>query len=195
MFRFAHPLWLLALIAFPVLILIQRRRVRPATLQYSDVSLAEGLPRSARLRLHWAPALLRFVGMGLLVLAMARPQSGRTLEVIRGRGVDIVMALDISGSMAALDFEPQNRLGQPSRSSMNSLPSGNSIASAWSFSRVKHSARVHPLWITRYFESCYQRSTLGPSWDCRMVPPSAWGLPRLPRCWRIHMPRAASSFS
>jgi Ca-activated chloride channel family protein len=46
-----------------------------------------------------------------LIFAVARPQTGRALEIIRGQGVDIVMALDISGSMAALDFEPQNRLG------------------------------------------------------------------------------------
>jgi Ca-activated chloride channel family protein len=41
---------------------------------------------------------------------VARPQSGRAREIVRGEGVDIVLVVDISGSMAALDFEPQNRL-------------------------------------------------------------------------------------
>jgi Ca-activated chloride channel family protein len=50
------------------------------------------------------------VGWTVLVLALARPQSGRQQEVIRGQGLDIVLALDISSSMNALDFEPQNRL-------------------------------------------------------------------------------------
>ena len=111
MFRFAHPLWLLALFLIPLLLVIHRRWGRPATLQYSDVRLVHGLPRSARLRLRWLPLALRFAALAFLIVAIARPQTGRSLEVIRGQGVDIVMALDISGSMAALDFEPQNRLG------------------------------------------------------------------------------------
>ncbi len=111
MFRFAHPLWLLALVAIPLSAFLTRRRGRPATLQYSNLLLVQGLPRSTRLRLRWVPTALRLAALTLLVLAIARPQTGRSLETIRGRGVDIVMALDISGSMAALDFEPQNRLG------------------------------------------------------------------------------------
>jgi Ca-activated chloride channel family protein len=57
------------------------------------------------------PDLLRLITLLLLILAIARPQTGRGLEIIHGKGVDIVIALDISGSMGALDFEPQNRLG------------------------------------------------------------------------------------
>jgi Ca-activated chloride channel family protein len=111
MFRFADPLWLLALPLIPALALLHKRLRRPATLRYSDLRLVHDLPRSTRLRLNWVPTALRLTALGLLAIALARPQTGRTLETIRGRGVDIVMALDISGSMAALDFEPQNRLG------------------------------------------------------------------------------------
>jgi Ca-activated chloride channel family protein len=111
MFRFAHPLLLLAIPLLLVLLFVRHRRSRPATLQYSDLRLLHGLPESRRLRLRWLPAALRLGALVLLVLAIARPQSGRALEIIRGKGIDIVMAIDISGSMAALDFEPQNRLG------------------------------------------------------------------------------------
>jgi Ca-activated chloride channel family protein len=119
MFRFAHPLWLLILPLIPALAMLRRTRERPAALRYSDLRMVRGLPRSARLRLRWVPPALRLTTLALLVLAIARPQTGRALEIIRGKGVDIVMALDISGSMAALDFEPQtlassvepNRLG------------------------------------------------------------------------------------
>ena len=48
--------------------------------------------------------------MALIVIAVARPQTGQAREIIKGEGVDIALALDISGSMASLDFEPDNRL-------------------------------------------------------------------------------------
>jgi Ca-activated chloride channel family protein len=111
MFRFAHPFWLLALVLIPLVALLHWKRERPATLHYSDLRLMHGLPQSVRLRLRWIPPALRLTALALLVVGIARPQTGRALEVIRGEGVDIVMALDISGSMGALDFEPQNRLG------------------------------------------------------------------------------------
>src|SRR5688500_4377834 len=53
---------------------------------------------------------MRAVAWLLLVIALARPQTGQAREVLRGQGIDIVIALDISGSMAALDFQPDNRL-------------------------------------------------------------------------------------
>jgi Ca-activated chloride channel family protein len=56
------------------------------------------------------PDILRYLALVLLIIAVARPQTSRSQEIIRGKGVDIVLALDISGSMAALDFKPDNRL-------------------------------------------------------------------------------------
>jgi Ca-activated chloride channel family protein len=57
---------------------------------------------------------MRLLALALLVVALARPQSGSAREVILGEGVDIAIVLDISGSMAALDFEP-DRLGASKR--------------------------------------------------------------------------------
>jgi Ca-activated chloride channel family protein len=54
--------------------------------------------------------LLRIMALALIIVAVARPQTGHAREIIKGEGVDIALALDISGSMASLDFEPQNRL-------------------------------------------------------------------------------------
>jgi Ca-activated chloride channel family protein len=112
-FRFAYPAVLLLLLAPLLLYVLQRRRVwrfEAAALRYGDVRLVEGLPVSWRVRLRWLPDALRLGAWLLLVVALARPQSGRSQEVIRGQGIDIVLALDISGSMSALDFAPQNRL-------------------------------------------------------------------------------------
>jgi len=112
-FRFAHPVALL-IFAIPIFIIFILRRTNwrsqlPVML-YSDTRLVEGLVVSWRVRFRRAPDVMRWVGWILLVVALARLQTGRTQEIIRGQGVDIVLALDISGSMDNLDFAPQNRL-------------------------------------------------------------------------------------
>lgn len=111
--RFAHPLALGLLLIPPLIALIFRRtswrRATPSLL-YSDIRLLTGLPGSWRVRLRLLPDALRMLAWVLLVVALARPQSGRSQDIIHGQGLDIVLALDISGSMAGLDFQPQNRL-------------------------------------------------------------------------------------
>ena len=112
-FQFATP-WLLALLLLiPVLLLWQRFRKRrrgAASLRYSDIRMATGTGRSWRITMRPLLTALRVAAVAAIIVALARPQSVQTREVIRGEGVDIALALDISGSMASLDFEPQNRL-------------------------------------------------------------------------------------
>jgi Ca-activated chloride channel family protein len=112
-FRFAHPEALL-LLMLPVIIVGLARlgywRHIPSVMRYSDTRLVSNLPISWRARLRRTPDVLRLCAWALLVIALARPQSGQAQEIIRGQGIDMVLALDISGSMAALDFDPQNRL-------------------------------------------------------------------------------------
>lgn len=111
--RFASP-WLLLLLAAPVLLALRpwytRQRNRVATLQFSDLRLTTHLVPSLRQRARGVLPGLRYLALVLLILGLARPQSGNAREIILGEGVDIAIVLDISGSMAALDFEP-NRLG------------------------------------------------------------------------------------
>jgi Ca-activated chloride channel family protein len=114
LFRFATP-WLLLLLLIPLLLalwplIFKRDRPRTATLQYSDLRLTTNLSPSLRQRLRFVLPALRLLALALLIVALARPQSGNAREIISGEGVDISIVLDISGSMAALDFEP-NRLG------------------------------------------------------------------------------------
>jgi Ca-activated chloride channel family protein len=115
--HFASP-WLLLLLAAPLLLallpLLARSRQQPATLQYSDIRLTAQLGPSLRQRGHFILPGLRFLGLALLIIALARPQAGSAREIITGEGIDIAIVLDISGSMAALDFEP-NRLGAAKR--------------------------------------------------------------------------------
>ena len=109
---FASPWLLILLIGVPILVAMPylwRRRMAPTAMRYADTRLTSG-SRSLRLRAMPLVPALRFLALALLIVAAARPQVAEAREVIRGEGVDIAIALDISGSMGQTDFAP-NRLG------------------------------------------------------------------------------------
>jgi Ca-activated chloride channel homolog len=101
-FRVDAPWLLLALLVVPVLFALARlRRGRaPGTLLISSVAPLAGVRQTRRQRLRWLPAALRLLGITLIVLALARPQVGRASSKVPAKGIDIVIALDISGSMS-----------------------------------------------------------------------------------------------
>ncbi len=113
--RFAEPLFLglLALVAL-VLLLGPRLRRRSAVVLPDAARLREHLPVSAARRLAFLPQALRAAALALLVVGLARPQSGRAETRVRSEGIDVVLAVDLSTSMYAEDFERdgerQNRL-------------------------------------------------------------------------------------
>jgi Ca-activated chloride channel homolog len=110
-FRFMYPEILLMLVTIPVLVagwLFARAPV--ARIRFSYTAIWKTIPGAVSVRPVWIPRILRILGLFLLIIAAARPQSGEHEEVIKSKGVDIVIALDISGSMRALDFQPDNRL-------------------------------------------------------------------------------------
>ncbi len=112
-FRFAQPLALLLFL--PAVLLLVRwfrgqMRSAPAVLRYSDTRLLRGLPPGYRLRLRRLPDVLRLIAWCLLVIALARPQAGQASQIIRGQGIDIALALDISNSMSSPDFGQLTRL-------------------------------------------------------------------------------------
>ncbi len=112
MLQFAHPWFLVLLAVVPLMVYRHLRSSRRpgATLRYSNVETVRAVRRA---RAEWARHLLfglRTLVVLLLILALARPQSGRTEEEITAEGIDIVIALDISGSMLAVDFKPKNRI-------------------------------------------------------------------------------------
>jgi Ca-activated chloride channel family protein len=113
-FQFASP-WILALLlALPTLALYfayRRRQQKEAGLTYAYVSLARTAGgRSFKTAVRPFVGALKWIALALLIIALARPQTVDAQQSITGEGVDIALALDISGSMASLDFEPQNRL-------------------------------------------------------------------------------------
>jgi Ca-activated chloride channel family protein len=108
--RLADWPFLFLLLLLPPLVWIRMKlpRTKPSFL-FSSIPRGRGLDTGVS-RLRRLPFFL-FVGAEvLLILALARPQFGTTREEMTTKGIDIVLALDISGSMKAVDFKPQNRL-------------------------------------------------------------------------------------
>jgi Ca-activated chloride channel family protein len=108
---FAHPWFLLGLLLVPLMVAwyVWRYRKQEAALQHSNISLFDGVRRSLRVRLRWLPYALRVVAVAAMVVALARPQSQLSRQEMTVEGIDVVLAMDISGSMLAEDFRP-NRL-------------------------------------------------------------------------------------
>jgi Ca-activated chloride channel homolog len=109
----ASPLWLLLLLALPLLAWLHHQRGRRGgfgALTYSRLpaGAGRGVMRGAW-RLH-LPFYARLAAFACLALALARPQLGYAWEESLTEGIDIQIVLDISGSMGAEDFQPKNRL-------------------------------------------------------------------------------------
>lgn len=102
--RFALPL-LLALIPLVGAAIAWRYRMRPAptpALRTADLGILDSAGRrpSWRVRLRHLPTTLRVLALLLLVVAAARPQRGLALTFVPEQGIDLVVALDVSGSMS-----------------------------------------------------------------------------------------------
>ena len=89
---------------------VRRRRFKSATIKYSDIRIVKRAARSSRQRYRFILILLRVLAIALFVVAFARPRSGTEYREITSEGVDIMLALDVSSSMQAEDFKPNNRL-------------------------------------------------------------------------------------
>ena len=112
MFRFADPIYLLALLVIPVLIYwyLRAAKRQSGKIKYSDIGLLKQIKPSFKQHLRHLLFVMRILAFISLILALARPQSSSKEEEISTEGVDIVLAIDVSSSMLAEDFRPNNRL-------------------------------------------------------------------------------------
>lgn len=113
-FSFAHPWLLLLLLVIPVLAWLKSRMGRQTAFLYSSANLVKNIIGINRSSIGTVLLRMRWVALALFLLALARPQLGEGQAKIKASGIDIVLAVDLSGSMAAEDFElkgePVNRL-------------------------------------------------------------------------------------
>lgn len=106
--EFANPKLLWLLVAIPLLIAyyVWRNRQGGASIIISSTDSLRMAPRTIRYYLRHLPIALRIAALALLIVAVARPQSIEQESKTTSEGIDIVLALDISGSMLARDFKP-----------------------------------------------------------------------------------------
>ncbi len=104
MTRFLQPEWFWALTLLPLVMLWRGRRGPVAAIQYSDVGLARAVARKSRSRIGNWVWLLAVLAAVLMIAGLARPQRGHSRTEVTANGIDIVLVLDVSGSMQALDF-------------------------------------------------------------------------------------------
>ena len=126
MFRFATPGYLYLLLLLPLLAglyVYAVRSRRRALERFADEAVLPGLmPEASPVRLRLKFVLL-CLGLGFIILALARPQFGSKLREVTRQGVEIMLAVDVSNSMLAQDFEPSRLADQ-----VRDRPPGRKIA-------------------------------------------------------------------
>ncbi len=110
MLRFASPWFFLLLLLLPLLAWYRHWRHRPPAMASSALFPVAGLPESTALRLRPLVPAFKYAALGLMIVALARPQWGTERTEVLTEGINIVLALDLSESMAALDFKQRGRV-------------------------------------------------------------------------------------
>ncbi|MBC8097091.1 MAG: VWA domain-containing protein, partial [Akkermansiaceae bacterium] len=102
---FAHPWFLLLLLLLPLLAWLKGRRGQPPAFVYSSVQLVRAVLNVTRSRSGGFLAALRWFALALLIVALAQPRLTKSETRVNASGIDIAVAMDLSGSMASEDFE------------------------------------------------------------------------------------------
>ncbi|MEN8152538.1 MAG: VWA domain-containing protein [Acidobacteriota bacterium] len=112
MWHFEHKIFLTLLLLLPLLVMwdlfIKKRGKR--YIFYSSKKLLEIPQKKIKPFLIRNMAYIKLISLILFIIAMARPQILYYYDIESNKGIDILLTLDISGSMASLDFKPRNRL-------------------------------------------------------------------------------------
>jgi Ca-activated chloride channel family protein len=98
---FKDPFWLFLFLAFPLIAWLRNRRSTPVMV----VPFAAAWTKSSHVGSKRWPIFLAYLGALLLVFALARPQKVKTRHESQQKGYDIILAIDLSGSMLAEDYE------------------------------------------------------------------------------------------
>jgi len=108
---YAHPFFFWLLILVPLLAAFYFFFLNPKrpVINFSSLTVMTGVRKTWRQRLLHLPMILRLIAVSVFIVAMARPQTTSKSQSVNSEGIDIVLCMDISGSMLAEDFKP-NRI-------------------------------------------------------------------------------------
>src|SRR6202045_2078203 len=101
---FAHPWLLLLLLAIPLLAYLRGKRGAAAALTFSSTATLPALGKQSQARVGKILRTLLLAALAIFVIALARPQLGKSLTQVEASGIDIMLVLDVSGSMLTKDF-------------------------------------------------------------------------------------------
>ncbi len=112
MFEFAYPkfFWLFLILIPYVLYEIFIKDKHRIKIIFPGTEKCVRLAKGRNSFLLYIPLILRILVLSLLIVALARPRMANKKSVITGKGIDIILTIDVSGSMEAVDFRPKNRL-------------------------------------------------------------------------------------
>ena len=101
---FAQPWLLLLLLLLPLLAYLRGQRGPAAALIFSSTAILRGLGKSSAARAGKLLRVLLFLSLAIFIIALARPRLGKSLSQVEASGIDIMIVLDVSGSMLIKDF-------------------------------------------------------------------------------------------
>jgi len=102
---FGHPYFLLLGLLLPLLAWLKGRRGSPPAFLYSSVKLVAGLAQARRSQAGNILGALRWLTLALFIIAIAQPRLSKSTTEVKASGIDIVVALDLSGSMRTPDYQ------------------------------------------------------------------------------------------
>ena len=111
-----EPYWLFLLLLLPGVLWLSRRKKKTQAIKFPSIVEIKKTRKSWKTKLLWLPKLFLYSGLVLTVLSISRPRLDQSTQKIVSSGVDIVLGVDLSASMLALDMspspsEPNTRLG------------------------------------------------------------------------------------
>lgn len=110
MFRFASPLYFLIVIVIPVILFIRNRITTQPAMKLTTLDSSLDIPGSFFVHTRHLVPFLKYTALILMIIAMARPQWGTKHVNVMSEGVNMVLAVDVSGSMEALDFKLKGKV-------------------------------------------------------------------------------------
>jgi Ca-activated chloride channel homolog len=103
-YTFAHPWAFALLLLLPLMAILRGRWGKAPAVQYSGLSLLGDLGKARRVRAGGWLSALRYLALACFIVALARPQTINTTSQVQESGIDLMLAIDLSPSMDALDY-------------------------------------------------------------------------------------------